>query len=160
MIRAQLCVSHYCSVLVEQSSLIIHKDHCMGPALLIWTRTSFSTFTPADALLCRLLMSFVFIGGTVSGATTTALTFLFQLRRVWFQSRTWGASKNAYFYFTLLLPVLAFSTITGTFYATAYLNYWFDELVEYFGYWGYLPLSALLLECGYARYASSSHDIC
>jgi hypothetical protein len=121
----------------------------MGPALLVWIRTCFSTHTPEDALLCRLLMSFVFIGGTVSGATTTALTFLFRLRQVWFKSRTWGGSKNAYFCFTLLLPVLALSTITGTFYATAYLNYWFTEIVEYFGYWGYLPLGALLLECGY-----------
>ena len=120
----------------------------MGPALLLWIRTCFSTFTSSDGLLCRLLMSFIFFGGTISGGTTTCLVFLFQFRHVWFQSRTWGTAKNAYRYFTLLLPVLALATVAGNFYCTGYLNYWFNEFVDYFGYWIYAPLAWAFLECG------------
>lgn len=119
--------------------------HCMGPALLFWIRTCFSTFTSDDALLSRLLMQFVFFGATISGATTTTLVFLYQFRKTWFKS---AELSNAYFYFTLLLPVLTMSTIASTFWCTSYLHHWFDELFAYFGHWGYLPLGWVLLECG------------
>lgn len=116
----------------------------MGPALLLWIRLCFSSFTSSDALLCRLLIQFVFFGATISGATTTALVFLYQFRKTWFRSST----SSAYFYFTLLLPVLALSTIASTFYCTIYLLVWFDEAFAYFGHWGYLPLGWVLVECG------------
>ncbi|KAL6697044.1 hypothetical protein J3F84DRAFT_394536 [Trichoderma pleuroticola] len=118
--------------------------HIMGPALLLWIRLSFSSFTSSDALLCRLLIQFVFFGATISGATTTTLVFLYQFRKTWFRSST----GNAYLYFTLLLPVLALSTIASTFYCTTYLLVWFDEVFAYFGHWGYLPLGWVLVECG------------
>lgn len=116
----------------------------MGPALLLWIRLCFSSFTSSDALLCRLLIQFVFFGATISGATTTTLVFLYQFRKTWFRS----SNSSAYFYFTLLLPVLAFSTISSTFYCTTYLLVWFDEVFAYFGHWGYLPLGWVLVECG------------
>ncbi|KAH0494653.1 hypothetical protein TgHK011_008244 [Trichoderma gracile] len=118
--------------------------HVMGPALLLWIRLCFSSFTSSDALLCRLLIQFVFFGATISGATTTALVFLYQFRKTWFRSST----SNAYYYFTLLLPVLALSTIASTFYCTIYLLVWFDQVFAYFGRWGYLPLGWVLVECG------------
>lgn len=116
----------------------------MGPALLLWIRLCFSSFTSSDALLCRLLIQFVFFGATISGATTTTLVFLYQFRKTWFRSST----SNAYLFFTLLLPVLALSTIASTFYCTTYLLVWFDEVFAYFGHWGYLPLGWVLVECG------------
>ncbi|KAK3365838.1 hypothetical protein B0T24DRAFT_597595 [Lasiosphaeria ovina] len=118
--------------------------HMMGPALLLWIRTSFSSFSPSDALLCRLLIQFVFFGATISGATTTTLVFLYQFRKTWFRS----SASNAYLYFTLLLPVLALTTVASTFYCSIYLNVWYPELLAYFGAWGYLPLGWVLLECG------------
>ncbi|KAL7781924.1 hypothetical protein V8C43DRAFT_327644 [Trichoderma afarasin] len=118
--------------------------HIMGPALLLWIRLCFSSFTSSDALLCRLLIQFVFFGATISGATTTTLVFLYQFRKTWFRSST----SNAYVFFTLLLPVLALSTIASTFYCTTYLLVWFDEVFAYFGHWGYLPLGWVLVECG------------
>ncbi|KAK3377977.1 hypothetical protein B0H63DRAFT_478485 [Podospora didyma] len=119
--------------------------HVMGPALLLWIRTCFSSFTSSDALLCRLLIQFVFFGATISGATTTTLVFLYQFRKTWFQS----AEGNAYLYFTTLLPVLTLTTMISTFYCTIYIHAWFDELLNYFGHpWGYAPLAWVMLECG------------
>ncbi|KAK3327463.1 hypothetical protein B0T19DRAFT_484568 [Cercophora scortea] len=118
--------------------------HCMGPALLLWIRLSFSSFTSSDALLCRLLMQFVFFGATISGATTTSLIFLYQFRKSWFPS----SASNAYLYFTLLMPVLVVSTAASTFYCSAYLHAWYGELHDYFGHWGYLPLAWVVVECG------------
>lgn len=119
----------------------------MGPLLLIWMRLSYSSFTPADALMCRLLISFVFFGAILSGSTTTALTFIYYFRKVWFKPGRETLSNNAYFYFTTFLPVLALSTICGNFYCALYLHAWFDEVFAHFGHWGYLPLAWVLLEC-------------
>lgn len=119
----------------------------MGPVLLLWIRISYSTFTPADALLCRLLMSFVFFGAVFSGSATSSLTFIYFFRKVWFKAEQKADSNKAYIYFTAFLPVLALSTILGNFYVTLYLHAWFDELFDHFGHWGYLPLFWVLLEC-------------
>jgi hypothetical protein len=121
--------------------------HIMGPALLFWIRLRYATFTPADALMCRLLISFVFFGAIFSGSTTTALLFVFHFRKVWFKKGHSTLSNQAYFYFSLLLPVLALSTICGNFYCTLYLHAWFDEVYDHFGRWGYFPLAWVLLEC-------------
>ena len=118
----------------------------MGPVLLLWIRLRYATFTPADALMCRLLISFVFFGAIFSGSTTTALMFVFHFRKVWFKKEQ-DISNKAYFYFSLLLPVLALSTICGNFYCTLYLHAWFDEVYAHFGRWGYFPLAWVLLEC-------------
>ncbi|KAL6872291.1 hypothetical protein HDV57DRAFT_524616 [Trichoderma longibrachiatum] len=141
---AILTGSYIVDLTVTRSDKASTLHHVMGPALLLWIRLCFSSFTSSDALLCRLLIQFVFFGATISGATTTALVFLYQFRKTWFRSST----SNAYFYFTLLLPVLAFSTIASTFYCTIYLLVWFDKIFAYFGHWGYLPLGWVLIECG------------
>lgn len=119
----------------------------MGPALLIWIRLSYSTFTPDDALMCRLLISFVFFGAIFSGSTTTALLCIFHFRKVWFKTGQKATSRSAYLYFTLLLPVLALSTTFGNFYCTLYLHAWADQIYNHFGHWVYVPLAWALLEC-------------
>ncbi|EGR44508.1 uncharacterized protein TRIREDRAFT_112114 [Trichoderma reesei QM6a] len=141
---AILTGSYIIDLTVTRNDKASTLHHVMGPALLLWIRLCFSSFTSSDALLCRLLIQFVFFGATISGATTTALVFLYQFRKSWFRSST----SNAYYCFTLLLPVLAFSTIASTFYCTIYLLVWFDEVFAYFGHWGYLPLGWVLIECG------------
>ncbi|EHK21649.1 uncharacterized protein TRIVIDRAFT_52965 [Trichoderma virens Gv29-8] len=141
---AILTGSYIIDLTVTRNDKAATLHHMMGPALLLWIRLSFSSFTSSDALLCRLLIQFVFFGATISGATTTTLVFLYQFRKTWFRS----SASNAYFYFTLLLPVLALSTIASTFYCTTYLLVWFEEVFAYFGHWGYLPLGWVLVECG------------
>jgi hypothetical protein len=119
----------------------------MGPTLLLWIRISYSTFTPYDALLCRLLMSFVFFGAVFSGSATSALLFIVFFRKIWFKPNQKANANKVHIYFTLLLLVLGLSTITGNFYVTIYLHTWFDEVFAHFGHWGYLPLAWVLLEC-------------
>ncbi|KAK0635779.1 hypothetical protein B0T17DRAFT_57256 [Bombardia bombarda] len=144
---AILTGSYIVDLTVTRSDKGSTLHHCMGPALLVWIRASFSSFTPHDALLCRLLMQFVFFGATISGATTTTLVFLYQFRKTWFaDSKT---SSKGYLSFILLLPVLGMSTVVSTFYCTGYIHFWFPELTAHFSGCMYLlPLTWVLVECG------------
>jgi hypothetical protein len=63
--------------------LSIHRDdvlsiihHCMGPALLLWIRSSFSSFDSSDALICRPLMMFVFFGAGIGGTASSIAVLL------------------------------------------------------------------------------------
>ena len=114
--------------------LSIHRDdilsiihHCMGPALLLWIRTSFSSFDSSDSLICRPLMMFVFFGAGIAGTASSSAVFLLRI------GKNYMSSERLYRYFALCLATLTISTVLSCYLNTWYLLHAYQGLHECFG---------------------------
>lgn len=114
--------------------LSIHRDdilsiihHCMGPALLLWIRASFSSFDSSDSLVCRPLMMFVFFGAGIAGTASSSAVFLLRI------GKHYMSSERLYRYFASCLTVLTISTVMSCYLNTWYLLHAYRGLYGYFG---------------------------
>lgn len=128
--------------------LSIHRDdilsiihHCMGPALLLWIRTSFSAFDSSDALICRPLMMFVFFGAGLGGTASSISVLLLRI------GKKYISPDKLYQYFASCLAVLTVSTVASCYLNTAYLLHTHDSLYGHFGILYSLPIIWEGFEC-------------
>jgi hypothetical protein len=128
--------------------LSIHRDdilstihHCMGPALLLWIRSSFSSFDSSDAIFCRPLMMFVFFGAGIGGAAASSAVFLLRV------GKRYMSSERLYRYFAPCLAALTASTVLSCYLNTWYLLHAYQGLYGYFGMAYLLPVSWEGFEC-------------
>lgn len=112
---------------IHRPDLLSTLHHCMGPALLLWIRTSFATFSPEDAMGCRPLMVFVFFGASVGGTAASAASFLLRVGRRYLEPR------RLYACFASCLAVLTASTVLSCFLSLLYIAVRFRELFAAFG---------------------------
>jgi len=128
--------------------LSIHRDdilsiihHCMGPALLLWIRTSFSSFDSSDALICRPLMMFVFFGAGLGGTASSIAVLLLRV------GKKYMSTEKLYQYFAPCLAVLTVSTVFSCYLNTAYLLHMHEGLYGHFGIWYLGPVIWEGFEC-------------
>jgi hypothetical protein len=114
--------------------LFIHRDdilsiihHCMGPALLLWIRASFSSFDSSDSLICRPLMMFVFFGAGIAGTASSSAVFLLRI------GKNYMPSERLYRYFAPCLAALTISTVLSCYLNTWYLLHAYQGLYGHFG---------------------------
>lgn len=120
---------------IERNDLLSLIHHFMGPALLLWIRCSYSAFNSSDALMCRMLVSFVFFGAGVGGSVTTCMLVLMKLAKRQIQKST------LYRLVAILSWVLTINTWFSTMYGCTYLLWAFDDLHHHWGHYaGLIPL--------------------
>jgi hypothetical protein len=125
----------YCyDLTIERADILSLIHHCFGPAMLIWIRTCFSSYTSLDATMTRLLVSFVFFGAAMGGTLTTSILVILKLLRP--HLAVWTAHKSV----ASLVWLLSFNTLIATSFGSAYMCYWETELVAYWGYWCLIPM--------------------
>ncbi|KAK0635780.1 hypothetical protein B0T17DRAFT_612598 [Bombardia bombarda] len=128
--------------------LIIYRDdvlsilhHCMGPALLIWTRTCFSSFTSSDALVSRSLVMFVFFGAATGGIAASGGVFLLRV------GKTCLPRADLYRYFASCVASLSVTTVLSCYMNVLYFLQNWDDAWAYFGLFMVLPLIWETFEC-------------
>lgn len=119
---------------VERTDVLSLIHHCLGPALLIWIRCSFSSFDPTDAPMCRLLISFVFFGAACGGTFTTLILVIMKLMK------TYLSAQHIYASVATLVWLLTINTFLATTFGSVYMSTWFEDLVGYWGCFAVLPL--------------------
>lgn len=115
--------------------------HCMGPALLLWTRLCFSSFTSADALVSRSLMMFIFFGAATGGVFASAGVFLLRIGKRYLDRNT------LYKYFALCVAGLTVTTVLSCYLNVLYFLHTWDEAYAYFGLAAPLPILWETFEC-------------
>ncbi|GME65675.1 hypothetical protein GTA08_BOTSDO03829 [Neofusicoccum parvum] len=100
--------SYMFDLTIERNDVLSLIHHFMGPALLLWVRCSYSAFNSSDALMCRMLVSFVFFGAGVGGSVTTCMLVLMKLAKRQIQKDT------LYRLVTILSWVLTLNTWLST----------------------------------------------
>ena len=133
--------SYLLDLCVERPDILSTIHHCMGPALLLWMRTSSSTFTSSDALVCRILILFVFFGACIGGSASSGAIFLLRAGKRYLDRVT------LYKYYALCLAVLTTSTVTSCFVSVLYISYWFTWSYSTFGNALLLPILWEGFEC-------------
>ncbi|KAL6803475.1 hypothetical protein J3E68DRAFT_446095 [Trichoderma sp. SZMC 28012] len=118
---------------------ILH--HCMGPALLVWTRLCFSSFTPADALVSRSLMMFIFFGAATGGVFASAGVFLLRVGKRYLERGT------LYKYFVICVAGLTVTTVLSCYLNVLYFLHTWDAAYVYFGLAAPLPIIWETFEC-------------
>jgi hypothetical protein len=125
----------YCfDLTIERADVLSLIHHCFGPAMLVWIRYQFSSFTTADAPMCRLLISFVFFGAACGGTMTTSILVIMKLMKAHL------SPQQIYAYVSKLVWALTINTLIATTFGSLYMLYWLDPLFEYWSYWGIIPL--------------------
>ncbi|KAH8810773.1 hypothetical protein F5884DRAFT_897324 [Xylogone sp. PMI_703] len=119
---------------IERADVLSLIHHCMGPAMLIWIRLCFATYTPADALMNRLLVSFVFFGAGVGGSVTTSMLLMMKLMKPHISAQTLHLTVS------LLSWVLTVNTYISTMYGSLYILFWVEDLAQYWGHYCFIPL--------------------
>lgn len=125
---------------IERNDTLSLIHHFMGPALFLWVRLCYSSFSSADALMGRMLVSFVFFGTGVGGSVTTAMLVLIKLFK-----RQMGAAVLARAV-TALSWALTINTWLSTMYGCTYLLWSFQEL---HALWGDFAALVPLALCGF-----------
>lgn len=120
--------------------------YCMPAVILVILRAYASTFTPADAILSRSTISFMFFGASLGGIATAGLTFSFRCRDIWMRSKSSNALRSGYQAYAAWLPVLALTLILGHYYSAAYMHWWLSAGRERFGLWIYVLISWGILD--------------
>jgi hypothetical protein len=122
---------------VEKADVLCILHHFLGPAVLVWIRSSLSACSPADALISRPLASFLLFGVVVGGSSTTGLILVLKLFKGLSRTETicWAASA--------LTWALTAGTIGSCLYMVLYIQTWECELYNYLR-WGSLSLLGLL----------------
>ncbi|KAL7815097.1 hypothetical protein V8C26DRAFT_435828 [Trichoderma gracile] len=115
--------------------------HCMGPALLLWTRLCFSSFSSADALVSRSLMMFIFFGAATGGVFASAGVFILRVGKKYLERRT------LHRYFALCLVGLTATTVLSCYLNVLYFLHTWDQAYGYFGLAIPLPLIWETFEC-------------
>lgn len=115
--------------------------HCMGPALLLWTRLCFSSFTPADALVSRSLMMFIFFGAATGGVFASTGVFLLRVGKRYLDRHT------LYKYFALCVAGLTVTTVLSCYLNVLYFLHTWDQAYAYFGLAAPLPIIWETFEC-------------
>jgi len=110
----------------------------MPAVLLTLVRKFASSGTPADALICRVVLALIFFGAVVGGIATTGLTFAFHSRRLWEKTTSHTIVLAGYFLYTVMLPVLTLAVVTGHFYVAAFKHWFFHEGHARYGVWVYV----------------------
>ncbi|EHK21650.1 uncharacterized protein TRIVIDRAFT_59887 [Trichoderma virens Gv29-8] len=118
---------------------ILH--HCMGPALLLWTRLCFSSFTSADALVSRSLMMFIFFGAATGGVFASAGVFLLRVGKRYLER------SSLYKYFALCVAGLTVTTVLSCYLNVLYFLHTWDAAYGYFGLAAPLPIIWETFEC-------------
>ncbi|KAH7009327.1 hypothetical protein B0J12DRAFT_550295, partial [Macrophomina phaseolina] len=127
--------SYMFDLTIERNDLLSLIHHFMGPALLLWVRCSYSAFNSSDALMCRILVSFVFFGAGVGGSVTTCMLVLMKLLKRQLEKST------LYRLVTILSWILTINTWLSTMYGCTYLLWAFDDLHRHWGHYaGLIPL--------------------
>jgi hypothetical protein len=125
----------YCyDLTIERADILSLIHHCFGPAMLIWIRTCFSSYTSFDAVMTRLLVSFVFFGAAMGGTLTTTILVILKLFRP--HLAAWTAHKSV----SSLVWILSLNTLVATSFGSAYMCIWETELITYWGYWCLIPM--------------------
>ena len=119
---------------IERADVLSLIHHLMGPGMLFWIRSSFSSYTSADAVMNRLLLSFVFFGAGVGGSLTTLMLVLMKL------VKTQISKETLYVSVSVLSWVLTVNTFISTMFGSSYMLWWDDELVRYWGHYCFIPL--------------------
>ncbi len=126
---------------IHRGDFLSTVHHCMGPALLLWIRISFSQFTSSDALVCRPLMMFVFFGAAVGGTASSAAVFLLRVGKKYLK-------KDAlYQYFALCLAALTASTVLSCYMNVLYFLHVWQDAFAHFGFALLLPAIWEGFEC-------------
>jgi hypothetical protein len=131
---AVMAGSYSYDLTIERADVLSLIHHCMGPAMLLWIRCSFSTYTPADATMNRLLVSFVFFGAGIGGSLTTAMLVLMKLLKTQLQA------SSLYELVSILSWMLTVNTYISTMFGSLYMLWWANDLYAYWGTLCFLPL--------------------
>ncbi|TFA99568.1 hypothetical protein CCMA1212_008634 [Trichoderma ghanense] len=115
--------------------------HCMGPALLLWTRLCFSSFTSADALVSRSLMMFIFFGAATGGVFASAGVFVLRVGKKYLERGT------LHRYFALCVAGLTVTTVLSCYLNVLYFLHTWDQAYAYFGLAIPLPILWETFEC-------------
>jgi hypothetical protein len=115
--------------------------HLFGPVLLIWMRSSHSTFTPSDALVCRPLIMFVLFGASLSGTASSVAIFLLRIGKRYLKQET------LYNSFAACLATLTLSTVLSCFINISYFHHVYQEAFARFSVSLLLPASWEAFEC-------------
>ncbi|KAK3327465.1 hypothetical protein B0T19DRAFT_441444 [Cercophora scortea] len=128
-------------LIIYREDILSVLHHCMGPALLFWTRTCFSSFSSADALVSRSLMMFVFFGAATGGIAATAGVFLLRVGKTYLRRAT------LYRYFSLCVASLTVATILSCYMNVLYFLQVWEEAFSYFGWFAPVPVIWETFEC-------------
>ncbi|KAL6872292.1 hypothetical protein HDV57DRAFT_511637 [Trichoderma longibrachiatum] len=115
--------------------------HCMGPALLLWTRLCFSSFTSADALVSRSLMMFIFFGAATGGVFASAGVFVLRVGKKYLKR------DILHRYFALCVAGLTATTVLSCYLNVLYFLHTWDQAYAYFGLALPLPIVWETFEC-------------
>ncbi|KAL1638671.1 hypothetical protein SLS58_008703 [Diplodia intermedia] len=132
--------SYMFDLTIERNDTLSLIHHFMGPALLLWVRCSYSAFASSDALMCRMLVSFVFFGAGVGGSVTTVMLVLMKLFKRQIPPLVLARAVVA------LSWMLTLNTWLSTMYGCTYLLWAFEEL---HGHWGDFAGLVPLALCGF-----------
>ena len=134
------------NLLVSRSRLsMLH--YTMPLFLLLAIRIFASDLTPSDALICRIIMSFVFFGACLGGLATSLLTFCFHCRDVWALCPDRAALRQGYWMYTAIgLPILTIATAWGHWYCAAYMYWWIGDGRVVYGAWSHVLVGWAVLD--------------
>ncbi|RDW92658.1 hypothetical protein BP5796_02052 [Coleophoma crateriformis] len=126
----------YCyDLTIERADVLSLIHHCFGPAMLLWIRIQFSSFTTNDAPMIRLLISFVFFGATMGGTFTTCILTLLNLIKPHLSKHVLHTSIS------ILVWTLFINTFVATTFGSMYMAVWEVPLFGYWGYYGLIPMA-------------------
>ncbi|KAK3377976.1 hypothetical protein B0H63DRAFT_547624 [Podospora didyma] len=129
-------------LIIYREDILSILHHCMGPALLLWTRTCFSTFLPADALVSRSLQMFVFWGAATGGIAATSGVFLLRV------GKKYLARRQVHQYFSYCVAFLTITTVLSCYMNVLYFLHTWNQAFAYFGPWiAPLPVIWETFEC-------------
>lgn len=128
-------------LIIYRQDVLSVLHHCMGPALLLWIRTCFSSFTSADALVCRSLMMFVFFGAATGGVAASSGVFLLRV------GKKYLSREVLYKYFALSVASLTVTTVLSCYMNVYYFVHVWDQAFAYFGVWAVFPILWETFEC-------------
>ncbi|KAI9791836.1 MAG: hypothetical protein M1816_003381 [Peltula sp. TS41687] len=119
---------------IERADVLSLIHHLIAPTLLLWVRASFCTYTSSDAVMCRLLLSFVFFGAGVGGSLTTLMLVMMKLVKTQISAATLYAAVS------MLSWALTVNTFVSTMFGSSYMLWWDEELVRIWGHYCFIPL--------------------
>src|SRR4051794_34441400 len=125
---------YFYDLTIERADFLSLIHHCMGPAMLLWIRHCFSSYTPTDATMSRLLASFIFFGAGIGGSLTTGMLVLMKLLK------TQLRATSLYELVSILSWMLTINTFVSTMFGSLYMLWWTNDLYAYWGPYCFLPL--------------------
>lgn len=126
----------YCyDLTIERADILSLIHHCFGPAMLIWIRIQFSSYTMTDAPMIRLLISFVFFGATMGGSLTTCILSILNLFKPHMSKHLLHTSVSIFVW------ALFINTFIATTWGSLYMTVWETPLFAYWGYYCLIPMA-------------------